>query len=581
MPSVLPSAQRTAEVRTSPPTARVSSSVRPRPPHDTVVAALEAAADTREPLLTLHGGRRPEAHDPRALLQGAFCVGGWLQAMGVRPGDRVPILLPTSADFVHALLGTMLVGAVPVPLATPMTFGGVGRYLQNLAAVVEDADARCLVTSARLRDAAAEEPRLAARLRNVLVPQERGAPGPPRCRPAPLDPSDAALLQYTSGTTGRPKGVVISHRALVSNAFAIAHGLSLGPEDVGVSWLPMFHDMGLIGVLVTALCHPYPVHLIRPESFVMQPRRWLTLLSQVGGTVSAAPNFAYDLCATRVDAPALEADLARWRVALNGSEPVHPETVRRFGARFADHRFPSDAVMPVYGLAESTLAVTFPCLDRKLESLRLDRGTLAAGRTVRTVEGAGGLEVVSAGRPVAGASVRIVHAGAVTAERVVGEVQTTGPSLMDGYFRNGPASADAVQDGWLRTGDLGFLDGGRLFLVGRAKEVIIKGGRNYYPHDVERIASGVSGAEGAAAAFARPNPDAGTEDLIVVVEARDRSPEGRERIAREARGELLAVLGVKADQVHVCPFGAIPRTTSGKVRRAACEALLGPEGSAP
>jgi fatty-acyl-CoA synthase len=556
--------------RATPAVARSPVSV--TPPHGTVVGALEAAAADRAPLLSLHLGRGPTVDlDARGLLEGAWRFGRLLRGVGVAPGDRVPILLPTSSDFVHALLGSMLIGAVPAPLASPMTFGGVDRYLRNLAAVVEDADARALVTTARLRDAVAADPVLSARLRVVIVPDED--PRPPTRRGGPVvhavDPEDTALLQYTSGTTGRPKGVVVSHRALVSNACAIAGGLAIDPaKDVGVSWLPLFHDMGLIGVLLTAVCHPYPIHLLRPESFIMQPRRWLELVSQVGGTISAAPNFAYDLCTARIDALADDVRLGTWRVALNGAEPVQVATVNRFGERFAAAGFPQDSAMPVYGLAESTLAVAFPTLARRLDVLHLDRDTLQRGRPVRTTGAADALVVPSVGPPVAGAAVRIVHDGGGVGEGVLGEVEVAGPSLMDGYFRNEDASAATLRDGWLRTGDLGLLLGGQLYLVGRSKDVIIKGGRNYYPHDVERVAVAVSGAMVGAAAFAEPNPDTGTEDLIVVVEARERDPESRTRIAKAVRGELLAVLGVKADRVHVCPFGAIPRTTSGKIQRA-------------
>jgi fatty-acyl-CoA synthase len=547
------------------------------PPHGTLLEALEAAAVARAPLLTLHVGRDPVHVDAPALLEGAFAFGRTLLGAGVRRGDRVPILLPTSAEFVHALVGSMLVGAIPAPLAAPMTFGGVGRYLSNLGAVVEDAGARALVTTARLRDAAAEDPVLSAHLETVIVPGE----APPALHRAPgavvhaAAPEDTALLQYTSGTTGRPKGVVISHRALVANANAIAQGLAIDPSrDVGVSWLPLFHDMGLIGVLLTSICHPYPVHLLRPESFIMQPRRWLELVSQAGGTISAAPNFAYDLCASRAGNLPEEVRLGSWRVALNGAEPVQVATIDRFAGTFAGLGFARDAIMPVYGLAESTLAVTFPPLGQRLQVLHLARDRIVRGHAVVPSTSDDAIQVPSVGVPVAGASVRIVHDDRLVAEGVVGEVQVSGPSVMDGYFRNEVASAEVLNDGWLCTGDLGFLHGGHLHIVGRAKEVIIKGGRNYYPHDVERVALGAVPAAMGAAAFAEPNPATGTEDLVVVVETRGRDPEERERIVKDVRGELLAVLGVKVDRVHVCPVGAIPRTTSGKIRRDACRRLV-------
>ncbi len=540
--------------------AQLQSADRSRPAHDTVVAALEAGAAADRELFTLHVTREPEPLPARVVLDGAWRWSATLRRSGVRKGDRVPILLPTSADFVHAMVGTMLAGAVPVPLASPMTFGSLDRYLENLATVVEDAGARILLTSPRVRDALGRSERLSGALACVLVPEDLSWAPPLDPRLPSLDASHTALIQYTSGTTGRPKGAVISHGALTSNAWAIVRGLEIGEGDVGVSWLPLFHDMGLVGVVLTGLCHPYPIHLLRPDAFVMRPARWLTLLSETGATVSAAPNFAYELCVSRAgDLP--EVRLDRWRRALNGAEPVQAATVRRFADRFGPNGFRSASVMPVYGMAESTLAVTFPALDREL---------VTVGAT-----DAGAREAVSCGGPVAGAAVRVRRDGATVPEGVVGEIEVSGPSLMDGYYRNPDATAKALADGWLRTGDLGFVREGELFVVGRQKDVVIKGGRNIHPHDVERVAAEVPGVGGAVAAFGRPNDTTGTDDLVVVAEAR--APD-REQLSRAITGELLAALGVKADEVHLWPIGTVPRTTSGKVRRGACRDLLAAGG---
>ena len=535
--------------------ARVTSPVALRVVHATLLDALDAAVAGGQPYATFHG-----AHGERHLGYAAAREEAWrwsrlLRARGLRRGDRVALLLPTGPSFVTALLGVMMAGGVPVPLAAPMTFGGLERYLQNLAAIVADAEVRIVVTTPRVRDAA-----LAVSLAVPEILLEADLDGAPAAGPHPpsLGASDTALLQYTSGTTGRPKGVVVSHRALLSNAFAIAHGLALRPTDVGVSWLPLFHDMGLIGVVITAIAHPYPIHLISPESFVMGPRRWLELISRVKGTISCAPNFAYELCTARAGDTAA-ASLASLRVLLNGAEPVLRATVDRFTARFGPLGLPPDVMLPVYGMAESTLAVTFPTLGAGLE---------AAGPAAH----AG----VSVGRPVAGASIAVTsESGEGLEEGAIGEIRIGGPSLMDGYFRNDAASAAVLSGGWLRSGDLGFVDDGRLFVTGRVKEVIIQGGRNVHAYDVERVAAEVNGLRvGGIAAFARANEASGTDDLVVVAETLEKDGGRRDRIAREVRGEVLAALGVRVDEVRLCAVGAVPRTTSGKIRRRECARLF-------
>ena len=527
----------------------------------------------------LHVSREPEPVTTRALLEGAWRARGALVRAGVRPGDRVPILLPTSAHFIWAFFGAMLAGAAPVPLAAPLTFGSLDRYLRRLAAVISDSGAKVLVTTARIRDALANDPAAVEGLDSVLLPEDLDVKGPADPRVPSVDASSRALLQYTSGTTGHPKGVVISHGALVSNAHAIATALELSDRDVGASWLPMFHDMGLIGVVVTAAYRPYPVHLLRPESFIMRPSRWLALVASQRATISAAPNFAYEMATKRVDPSALDG-LGSWRAALNGAEPVRPRTIERFAERFAPAGYDSTAMMPVYGMAEATLAVTFPSLGHKLRVEQVDPERLQRAAFAAPSAAGNARTTISCGAPVNRTSLRVRGGARVLDEGQVGEIEVQGPSLMDGYFRNEEASAAALVDGWLRTGDLGYVRGGQLFVVGRAKDVIIKGGRNLYPEDIERIASEAPGADAGVAAVGRPCAETGTEELVVLVETRAKDPAEREETARVVRGELLAAIEAKVDDVVLCPVGSLPRTTSGKVQRGAC-ALLVAGGSWP
>lgn len=513
------------------------------PVHGTVAAALEAAARADAPYLTFHAGGAPRPVDARAALALARRFAAALRAHGVRRGDRVAIALPGTPDFVQGLLGAMLAGAVPVPLATPLTFGSVDRFTDRVAAVVAHAGVRHALVTERLRDGLRD--RGDVTLDVCWTPADLRALRADTAPAPSLGPGDLALLQYTSGTTDRPKGVAISHGALAANAHAIATGLRLGPSDVGVSWLPPHHDMGLVGALLTTVFHPYPVHVLRTEAFLMRPGAWPALVAEVGATVSAAPNFGYELCAkkARLD----DADLGAWRAALSGAEPVRPATVRRFEERFAAHGFRGTATTPVYGLAEATLAVTFSDPDAPLRARDVD-----------------GRSIVSVGRPVAGTEVR------VRGGRASGEIEVRGPSLMQGYFRDDRASADALVDGWLRTGDLGALVDGELFVTGRSRDLVIKAGRNIHPEDVEAVVAELPCASGGVAAFARDNATTGSDDLVVRVETRLRDEAARAAAAAAIRGEVLAALDVKIDDVAFVPVGSLPRTTSGKIRRSAC-----------
>lgn len=285
------------------PPSRACSAAQSRPPHDSLVGAFEAAAGAAAPFVTFHSGKESIAKSSKEGLEAALVWAKLLASKGVKKGDRVPVLLPTSHAFAEALLGTMLLGAIPVPLATPMTFGSVDRYLSNLGAIAKSCGARATITYGRVREAISRNAETAATLGDVVGENDLDGVRSTAIRLPSASGADTAFLQYTSGTTGRPKGAVISHKAIVSNAYSIAHGLAIGGSDVGVSWLPMFHDMGLIGVLLTSICHPYPVHVMSPEGFVMNPRRWLDLIGRMGGTIGAAPNFAYDMVVSAAARP--------------------------------------------------------------------------------------------------------------------------------------------------------------------------------------------------------------------------------------------------------------------------------------
>ena len=545
--------------------------------HDSIVAALDRAATLGAPLFSFHLGKQTQHLDAEALRESAYCWAARLHHAGVRRRHPVAILLPTSVDFAGALMGTMMLGAIPAPLASPMTFGAVDRFLRSLQFVIADSGARCIVTTPRMRTALAEIRSDLAEVRSssplplqVLTPQsdserrarDRGALNGPLM--ASIGASDPGLLQYTSGTTGRPKGVLVSHGALTSNADAIRAGLELTHNDIGVSWLPMFHDMGLIGVLLTCICHPYPMHLLRPAAFVMCPERWLNLISKTRATVSAAPNFAYQLCVDRARHGS-DLSLDSWRVALNASEQVHRRTMDAFSGRYAEYGFRAASILPAYGMAENTLAVSFAPHEAPPKTIALDRAALQKEGVARAAQDAV-YEAVSVGRAVRGTRIRIRNNAQTLSDNLVGEVEVAGNSQMDGYYGNPAATEEVIRDGWLRTGDLGFMRDGELYIVGRKKEVIIKGGRNIFPTDVEDVALQRDDTI-AAAAVGVPDPTSGTDRLLLMVETRQSDPEERATLERLIRGDVLACLSVRIDDIQFCGVGALPRTTSGKIRR--------------
>jgi acyl-CoA synthetase (AMP-forming)/AMP-acid ligase II len=557
-----------------------------RSPHDSLAAAIECAARDDAPLLTFHGGKDGEVRLPaREAFARARRWAALFRRHGVRRGDRVVLLLPTGEAFATALCGAGLCGAAPVPLATPMTFGSTEPFLRNLSAIVENARPSLVLTVPRVITALkAASITLGV---PVLTPQDRDDlseldVASAHATNVSVGGTDTALIQYTSGTTGKPKGVVIPHRALVANAYAIANGLSLGASDVGVSWLPLFHDMGLVGVLLTGVCHPYPIHVAAPEYFAMGAQRWMALAARVGATITAAPNFAYEMAASRASRLEDE-DLGALRFALNGAEPVQPSTVRRFESAYARNRLSPGVVLPVYGMAECTLAVAFPTRETAAKVARVDRRALEQGE-VRLEPGAEtAQELACVGRPVAGTSIVITdERGRQLGERELGGIRVRGESVMTGYFDNDEASAAALgSDGWLDTGDLGFVHEGQLYVTGRAKDVIIQAGRNVYPYDLERVAVEAARLRpGAVVALGRRNEEKGTEEIVLVAETALRDEEERAATARLLKGEILAVLGVRVEEIHLWPLGAVPKTTSGKARRRECATILAAGGPA-
>jgi acyl-CoA synthetase (AMP-forming)/AMP-acid ligase II len=492
------------------------------PPFGNLLEALFAFGD--RPWLSFSGGR---ALDGAAAVDHAARWAAAFGAAGVSRGDRVALLLPNGPELVGAFFGAQLAGAAAVPLPWPVA----APPAHALAAVAPQ------LAVARVAALVVPPTHVAACPAGIAVltaPEGRAGAAPARS-PAP---EATAFLQFTSGTTGAPRAAVITHRAAVASAWAMSAALELGPDDVGVSWLPLFHDMGLVGVLLCSLVRRFPVHLMTPAEFLLRPERWLTTVAERRATITVAPNFGYELALRRVRATP---DLASLRHALDGSEPVLRSTIDRFEDRFAV----PGRIRPVYGLAENTLGVAFG--DRGAPDLAV------SGRTVPSV-----------GRPLAGMSVALGRGD---------EILVRGPAVMSGYFHDPDASGAALRGGWLHTGDLGAIHDGRLYVVGREKDLVIKGGRKFHPLDIERVVEALlDRPPGGVACVSRPDAASGSEELVVIVESPE--PESPE-LLRRIRGRLLEELDVRADRVRVVEVGTLPRTTSGKLRRRDCAALIG------
>ncbi|HYV47101.1 MAG TPA: fatty acyl-AMP ligase [Myxococcaceae bacterium] len=537
----------------------------PAPEHPTVNAALRAAAASPYALTFLDAQERETALTWSQVLERAASAAAALLARGVKRGDRVAIVIPTSPAFVDTFFGALLAGAVPVPLYPPVRLGRLDEYHRATARMLERVGAALVVTDARVKLLLGQAV-AAARPPLGLIEAEalRGA------APAAwveVQPEDLGLIQFSSGSTVDPKPVALEQRHLVSQCAALK---ALMPEPassgaLGVSWLPLYHDMGLIGALLSAAYYPGPLVLIPPEVFLGSPAIWLRAISRFRGTVSPAPNFAYALCLKRVSDLDLEGvDLRSWRYAPNGAEPVSPEVLRRFARRFGPLGFDPASLMPVYGLSEAALAVTFSPRRSPARTCAVDARALAErGRAE-----AGAYELASVGRPVPGVEVEVRgEDGRARPERQVGRVMVRGPSVMRGYFEDEVGSRGALSGGWLNTGDLGFIEDGELFLCGREKDLVIIRGANHAPQEFEGCLEGLAGVRpGCAVALGFTPPGGTSEELLMLAERRGDTSEDA-RVAEDIRTAVVEATGVRPHTVKLLEPGTLPRTSSGKMRR--------------
>jgi fatty-acyl-CoA synthase len=535
-----------------------------------------------------------EGDEPRTITFGelyarASVVARELLGRGLEPGQTVGIMLPTSAEFFHTFAGILLSGGIPVPIYPPFRTDRIAEYATRQSNILRNAEARFLVTFRQAEGLARLlEPRVPT-LRDVLDAQRLSS----AARSAPPDAAswrpaenlshrargeDIAFLQYTSGSTGDPKGVILTHANLLSNIHSIVESLDLRPDDVAISWLPLYHDMGLIGAWFVPLFFGIPLVVMSPLRFLARPERWLWAIDRHRGTISPAPNFAYELCVRKIaDSDLAGLDLSSWRAALNGAEPVQTGTLERFAARFAAYGFRPEGFLPVYGLAEASLAISVPKLGSGYKVDRIERDAFrSGGRALRAAAGhPASLEFASAGEPLRNVDVRIVGSdGRDSGERVEGRLWFRSPSATSGYYRNPQATRELLREGgWLDSGDLAYRAQGELYITGRAKDIIIKAGRNLSPAELEAVAGRVPGVRpGCVVAFGVPDRRSGTERLVVAAEVRNLAD--ARQIAAELTRAVDEAMGLPPDQVEILPRQSIPKTSSGKLRRSETRRLF-------
>ena len=498
-----------------------------------------------------------------------------LQAEGIGPGQHVALLGPTTRPLVTALQATWLAGAAAVMLPLPMRMASLEDFVQQTRTRIANADAALVVIDPQL--AGFLEPR-AGDPPVVLLSDLVGGPGRPTAaqfEDVAIDPASLAILQFTSGSTADPKGVVLPHATIGANVDAIGQALALDPDtDVAVSWLPLYHDMGLIGLLTVPMTTGTDLVLATPQDFLGAPGRWMEWMSAFGGTCTAGPNFSYALAA-RALRRASGLDLSAWRVALNGAEPVDPASVEQFVAAGAPHGLRPGAVFCAFGMAEATLGVTFPEPMSGMRTDDVSRRVLESDRYAAPADPAaeGTRRLAILGRPLPGLQIRIVdpETGDAMRGREVGELEVRGSSVTPGYYRRPDATAAAFHDGWLRTGDLAYTIDGELVVCGRIKDVIIVGGRNVFPEDVERAAAEVDGVRAGNVIAFGVDGRRGREGIVVVAESKADDLETVATVRDAVVARVRGAVGLSSEVVLVSP-GTLPKTSSGKLQRALCRA---------
>ncbi len=499
-----------------------------------------------------------------------------LREINIGYGDTVAIMLPTSPDYFHSFFGVLYCGAIPVPLYPPARPTQIEEHVRRHRKILSNAGAKVLITVAEVRAVARLIMSQVPDLVKILTLDDLYSE---HIEHVPLShkEQDIAFLQYTSGSTGDPKGVILTHANLLANIRAMGRVCEVTPQDVFVSWLPLYHDMGLIGAWFGSLYHGCRLVVMSPLSFLARPERWLRSIERFRGTLSASPNFGYEICATRLDDADLDGlDLSSWRMAFNGAETVIPATMRRFEQRFKNYGLQEGVLSPVYGLAESSVGLVFPkpAEGVRIDRVRRDEFSGSGKAIIAQQDDTTALEFISSGSPLPGHQVRVVDdQNREIPEREEGRLQFKGPSATSGYYRNQDETRSLFCGDWLETGDLGYIASGEVYLTGRQKDIIIRGGRNIYPHELEEAIGDIDGIrKGCTAVFASRDKES-AETLIVLSESRKRNADDLQLLKKRINEVTIELLGMGPDEIIISLPGTVLKTSSGKIRRSACRQL--------
>jgi fatty-acyl-CoA synthase len=525
------------------------------------------------------GERGLNFHDPRGQLARAYpyselredglAMAKRMIALGVVPQDRIALIAETGPEFAALFFGCIYAGAWPVPLPLPTSFGGRDAYVDQLAVQMKSADPKYLFYPDELDAMAGDAARVCG---TTGINWAHFADYPQSDAPLPTaSTDDIAYLQYSSGSTRFPHGVAVTHNALLNNLAAHSHGMDLQPSDRCVSWLPWYHDMGLVGCLLSPVANQVSTDYLKTEDFARRPLAWLDLISRnKGTTLSYSPTFGYDICARRVSSQTHAAerfDLSRWRVAGNGADMIRPDVMQAFVDAYGDAGFKASAFLPSYGLAEATLAVSIMPPGEGI-SVELVEESELSGIPAALDKPKRFRAIVNCGKPVRDMAVEVrAEDGSLMAERSIGKIWASGPSIMHSYFRDEVSTTACMKQGWLDTGDMGYMSEGYVFVVGRAKDMIIINGKNHWPQDIEWAVEQLPGFKsGDIAAFAITTAG-GEESPAVLVQCRTTDPVERTKLRDTIRDKVRAITGMNCI-VELVPPRTLPRTSSGKLSRA-------------
>lgn len=508
----------------------------------------------------------------------AIRVAGGLQQRGIKPAESVVLMLPSSPDYFYSFFGVLLAGGIPVPIYPPARPSQLEDHMRRHVRIVTNCLAKTFITVPEAKGVAQLLKSQVQNLQYIVTAAELISSAA-ILTPLVLSTNDIAFLQYTSGSTGNPKGVVLTHANLLANIRAMGQVINAGPKDVFVSWLPLYHDMGLIGAWLGSLYYAALFVVMPPLSFLARPERWLWAIHHYHGTLSASPNFGYEYCLRRLSDEDLKGlDLSSWRAAFNGAEFVSPETLINFSQYFEPFGFNKKAMMPVYGLAESTVGLTFPPLDRGPIIDSIERNTFMRTGFANPAQNEDKhvLRFISSGPPLPNHQIRVIDpAGHELPERQEGRLEFHGPSSTSGYYRDAEKTRSLFDEEWLDTGDLAYIANGELFVTGRIKDIIIKAGRNIYPHELEEAVGNVPGIRvGRVAVFGSEDKHTKTERLIVMAETRSKDNKKLEKLRTEINALATDLIGSPPDEVILAPPGSVLKTSSGKIRRAASRELF-------